>query len=462
MANAFCVVMKRFALLVLCVCILIGANGCHRWKERRALAKEARLALRRQNYPKALGAARQLVQIAPHENSSWERFVQAYAGMNDLAGVKRALASWRVSVDHPSSRVDEFAGDVALAEADPASAVQFWKKALSENQKSLGVLEKIARIENQQHHWAEEDAAWTRVIALHDNALARVQRALCLRHLQKWDDAYADLHRAQQLAHDDPDVVRASKLFEHIGKFLVEIRELDARLLLAPQDFGSIGDRALLFLHADDAELALDDAENAAQFAPWAVRPKLFQALAFLALDRADECEKLEVEKFIRLDALKPEFLETVSRLDNDIGADRNNADLYVARAWQLNDVAQPLLALRDAQHATVLDANSAGAFAEVAYASMKLGRAEEAFDAIKRATDIDPNFSTAWQYRGELEMYRGDFLSAVESLTHALAINESALALQKREECYRHLGLYVKAEQDHRNAAELNARGVK
>jgi hypothetical protein len=34
--------------------------------------------------------------------------------------------------------------------------------------------------------------------------------------------------------------------------------------------------------------------------------------------------------------------------------------------------------------------------------------------------------------------------------------------ALQKREQCYRRLGLLVKAEQDHRALEELNARTPK
>ena len=76
--------------------------------------------------------------------------------------------------------------------------------------------------------------------------------------------------------------------------------------------------------------------------------------------------------------------------------------------------------------------------------------RDAEAYDRIKRATELDPNFSTAWQYRGELEMGKLDYLAAIESLTRALSINQTAAALAKREECYRKLGLLVKAEEDH------------
>ncbi|HMG05677.1 MAG TPA: hypothetical protein VK581_09450, partial [Chthoniobacterales bacterium] len=73
-----------------------------------------------------------------------------------------------------------------------------------------------------------------------------------------------------------------------------------------------------------------------------------------------------------------------------------------------------------------------------------------------------DPNFSTAWQYRGELEMERGETLSAIDSLSHALDTSQTLTALQKREQCYRRLGLLVKAEQDRRAQEELNWQSPK
>lgn len=448
-----------FFLLVL----LFGATGCHRQNEQTApLRRELKQALAQQHYAHAVELARRLVESAPHENESWDRLVWAYFGLDDLVSAKRAIASWRVAVEKPSPKVDEFAGDVALAEGDAATAVQFWEKVLARSPRHLRVLEKTARAEGQQQHWGDAEKAWARIVTANDTALARVNHALALRHLHKWDEAIAELHRAQQIAAEDAETVRAAKLFERLGKMLDEIRELDARLLLAPKDFSLLADRALLFLRAEDPELALDDAASAATLAPWAIRPKLFAALAYIGVGQPEECEKLAVEKFIRLDALQPEFLETISRLDSEIGAETNNAELYVARAWQLNDIAQPALALRDSETALQYDAKSAGALAEAAYALAKLGRADDALDRVKQATEADPSFFTAWQYRGELEMQRGAYVEAVESLSRAITINQTASALQKREDCYRHLGLFAKAEDDHRAVESLNARGIR
>jgi tetratricopeptide (TPR) repeat protein len=177
-------------------------------------------------------------------------------------------------------------------------------------------------------------------------------------------------------------------------------------------------------------------------------------------LNRGREAEALSVRLPLRLDSLAPEFLETISRIDSAIAVERDNSEHYSARAWQLNEIGQPLLALADAQRAVQLEANSAGGLVEQSYALTKLGRAQEAFAQIKQATQVNADLAPAWQYRGELEMARGDNLAAVESFTHALTIGKSSPALLKREECYRRLGLRARADEDHRALLELTSRG--
>jgi tetratricopeptide (TPR) repeat protein len=381
--------------------------------------------------------------------------------MRDFPGVKQTLDEWRRTVKNPSPKLDEYAGDLAAELHEPDAALTSWMKVLALEPKNIGVLEKVAALQKLQQHWAGENAAWSALITVQDSATARINRALCRRRLHRWQEAFDDLQRAQELAPDDPEVQRGGKVLGQIGRYLSEIRELDASLALSPDDSGLLADRALIFLRSEDYELALEDGEAAARSGPWAVRPRLFQAMALLNLGRADQCQKLAVHGMIRLQTLTPEFLETISRLDSEISAERNNAELYVARAWQLNEIGQPSLALEDAEAAARLDPKLAGAFAEQSYALMKLGRANDALKQIRHATELDPKFLTAWQYRGELEMARGETLSAIESFTHVIDGNPTPSALQKREQCYRRLGLLVKAEQDLRALEELN-KGTK
>jgi tetratricopeptide (TPR) repeat protein len=449
---------------VSCGLVMLTVSGCDRAasKKQKALRVELREALREHSYGQAAELARRILKLNPQDNGTWDRLVRAQFGLRDPAGVNQALEDWRRTVSKPSPKLDEYTGDFALEQHDPAGAAQAWTKVLSAESKNTRVLEKLARVEKTQQHWTEENAAWTTYIEVQDSATARIDRALCRRHLHRWQDAFEDLKRAQELAPDDPAVQRGAKLFEQMGKFLAEIRELDASLAVSPSDPGLLADRALMFLRSEDYELALEDSEEAGKLGPWAMRPKLFQAIVLIDLGRSDECEKLAVQKFIRLEALTPEFLETISRLDSEISVERSNAELYVARAWQLNEINQPALALQDAENAARLNPKSAGACAECSYALTKLGRPEEALQQIKRATELDPNFSTAWQYRGELEMERGETLSAIESLSHAIDTNQTVGALQKREQCYRRLGLLVKADQDHRALEGLNAQTPK
>jgi tetratricopeptide (TPR) repeat protein len=448
---------RAVTVLVLAAAML-GLPGCHRAasKEEKALRAELHNALEEQAYEHAADLARLHLKLKPQDNGTWDRLVRAQFGLRDLPGVKQTLDDWRRTVPKPSLNLDEYAGDLAAAQKDDAAAVEAWKKVTAANLKNIRVLEKIARLEKRQQFWTKEDAAWTALLAVQESASGRVNRALCRRRLHRWHDAFEDLDKAHALAPDDPETQRGAQLFEGIGRFLAEIRELDSALAISPNDAGLVADRALLFLRAEDAELALEDAEAAGKIGTWAVRPKLFQALALIALGRSDECEKLGVHKLIRLERLAPEFLETMARLDSEISAERNNPELYVSRAWQLNEIGQPGLAFQDAQTAMTLDPKAAGACAEASYALTKLGRAQEALDQIKRATELDPNFSTAWQYRGELEMARGETISAVDSFTHAIETNQTATALEKREQCYRRLGLLVKAEQDRRARLEL------
>jgi tetratricopeptide (TPR) repeat protein len=455
--------MKRLVLPV-CSILLWGITGCEDSASRQEKALRVQLgrALRHHSYESALPLARRLIEAAPQDNSAWKHLVKAQLGLGDLDGAKQTLAQWRKVVRSPSPRLDEYEGDIAQEEHDTARALQSWAKALNRQPKNRRTLEKIALLEQSQRHWSEANRAWSALLQIEDDEIARVNRAACRRRLREWNGALEDLHRAQKLAPDDPEVQHWSKLFEKLGKFLDEIRALDARISAGPADAVLLADRALLLLRSGDPELALDDCESAVKLAPWAAGPKLFQAMALIALNRSNECERLSIREPLRLEALTPEFLETMNRLDSAISVERNNAEHYTARAWQLSEIAQPMLALEDAETAARLDPKSASAWAEVGYALMKLGRAQEASQKIKHATELDPTLASAWEYRGELELAGGDSLAAIDSLSRALAIQQTVAGLQKREECYRRLGLQARADEDHRAMQQLTASTLK
>lgn len=418
--------------------------------------------LRHHSYDKALPIARRLVGLTPQDNRAWKRLAQAQFRLRDFDGLTQTLTEWHKTVPLPAPRLTEYEGDLANKKRDSARARQAWEKVTTLQPKNRRVLRKLALLEQTQQRWAEAIAAWSRSLKIQDDAIAWINLAVCQRRLHDWDHAFQDLHRAQQLAPDEAEVQHWSKAFEKLSKFLVQIRELDAKVRAVPNDAGLLADRALMFLRAGDPELALDDSEMASALAPWAIRPKLFQAIALIELNRGAESERLAIRQPFRLEMLTPEFLETMSRLDSAIGVERSNPDHFSARSWQLNEIGQPMLALQDADKAARLDQKSASACAEVAYSLMKLGRAKEAGEKIKQATELDPNLASAWQYRGELEMAEGNCVAAIESFSRALAIEKTAAGLQKREECYRRVGLPARAEEDHRALQQLSAGTLK
>jgi tetratricopeptide (TPR) repeat protein len=442
--------------LALVFCLLFAA-GCNRRvsEEEQTARHEVREALHQRAFARALPAARRVLHFASNDNGAWARLAEAELGMRDRAAVAQTLAEWRRAVSHTSPKYEEDRGDLALAEGRPTEALAAWQKAVAGKDRRARVFVKIARLQQAAGHWQESVLAWTRALSSGQTAGALINRAICYRHLHSWEAASADLQMANKMAPRDPLVRQEYARSERLGKFLAEARDLDRQVRELPNDAGLLGDRALLFLRAGDAPLALDDANRAAQLAPKAVRPKLLRSIARREIA---ENSATKNEDPIRLEDLTPEFLQTISRLDAELAAEPESAELLANRAWQLNEIGQPRLALDDAQRALKSDPQSAGANTEASYALEKLGREGEAYARIKRATELDPHFSTAWQYRGELEMERAEFTTAIDSLTRALAINRTPAALARREECYRKVGLLAKADDDRKAREEISA----
>ncbi|HEY2713666.1 MAG TPA: hypothetical protein VGI60_14220 [Chthoniobacterales bacterium] len=437
-------------LLVPALAFAIGTSGCARRlsQEEKNVRSELRQALRAHQFTHAIPLARQVLQFSPHDDGAWQRLAQAQCGARDFTGLETTLANWRAATKTPSSKYDEYRGELAVANGRPTEAIAAWRQAAAEETGKTRVWARIARLEQEQENWSQAAPAWMQATKGADDPGYLVNRATCYRHLHKWEAVRVDLQRAQELAPQDALVRQELTRFNRLGKFLQEVRELDRQLQTLPDDAGLLGDRALLFLRAGDPALALDDAKRAAQLAPSAVRPKLFCALAARALGREAEATVLPG---LRVETLSPEFLQVISRLDVEIAAEPKDAELLTNRAWHLNEIGQAQLALADARSALAAEPKSADACAEAGYALAKLQRKTEAYGEIGRATELDPTLATAWQYRGELEMQRDDYNAAIDSLTHALSINQTAAALTKREECYRKMGLLAKAEDDHK-----------
>ena len=204
------------------VVIVLAVTGCDRTtsKQQKILRAEFGKAMRDLSYTKAADIAQQLLKLNRQDNGSWDRLVQAQFGLRDFDGVKQTLEDWRRTMPKASPKLDEYTGDLAIEENNPAHAVEAWTKVLSVEPKNSRVLEKTALAEKSQQHWSEENARWSDYINLQDNAMARVQRALCRRRLSQWEGAFDDLKRARELAPDNPHDDLLEELMKEAGKVL--------------------------------------------------------------------------------------------------------------------------------------------------------------------------------------------------------------------------------------------------
>jgi len=425
-------------------------------RQEKALRRQLVHELRNHSYVTAVPIARQLLQHKPHDERLWKQLMQAQMGLHDLDGAKDTLQRWRTAVKSPPPRLDEFQGDIAREERDYSNALSAYGKVVQAQPNNRRVRQKVAALQQTLQHWAEADTAWGEALKLKDNATARINRAVCRRRLHRWTEAFEDFNHAEQLGHDDPEVRRWSKVFDGLQRYREQIGEFDAKIAALPEEAGLLADRALIFLRGNDPEMALEDAEHSAKLAPWALRPKLFEGIALTELNRPKQVDALGLRRPLSLQLLSPEFLETASRLDLAIAVERTNPEHLITRSWQLNEIGQPKLAVQDAEAAVRLDPKSSEALTELAYALAKLGHPDEAYEKARQATEIDSNSAAAWQYRGELEMSRDDYLAAVDSLSRSAGIHQSVAVLQKRSECYRHLGLNARADEDRRTVQQL------
>jgi len=110
----------------------------------------------------------------------------------------------------------------------------------------------------------------------------------------------------------------------------------------------------------------------------------------------------------------------------------------------------------RYARAALAVDDKSAAAHFEAAHDFDGLGQSKEALAHACTATELDPNDSAKWFFRGILERERANFAAAIESQTRSLKIEELLVALDEREQCERRIGKINEADADLRRIREL------
>jgi len=425
--------------------------------------------------PAIIELSQRVVAAAPNDSGTWDTLAQTQLESEELEDLERTLDAWQKAFKKPTGAIEDFRAGLCFKRKDYQCAEQHWLAFIATKPPRADVgtaYDNLAELCAEQSRWADHAAYRTKAIAAQDSASRRVLRAVAFLRLHNWDAAYADMAKANKMDATNPQVKEWLPEFERLQKFLPQIKTLDAQIAKSPNDpavAGLLLERARVFILAGRPLLAIDDAERAFKLQPVSMRARIQLAEALLDAGQSEHAAKLEVDRYLRRVEDKPatagpsrgghvsdEALRELGRLDARLSSNPKDADALVARPKILRDLRQFTLALADASAALAINDKSAAAQFEAAQDLNGLDRPKEALLHARIATELDPNNSNMWFFRGVLERQRADFAGAVASQTRSIEISESLGALSEREQCRRRIGKTPEADADLRRIQAL------
>jgi tetratricopeptide (TPR) repeat protein len=412
--------------------------------------------------PAMIELSRRILAITPNDSKIWQTLAQTELDTDDLDRLEHTLGAWQKAVRHPPAAIEDFQGTLCFKRRDYQCAEQHWLAYIATKPPASDTADEydsLADLCAAQARWEDHAAYRTKAIAAKDSAVRRVARAIALLRLRKWDAAYADMTKANQMDATDSQVKEWLPQFERLELYLPRIKDLDAEITKSSNDFELLLQRARLFTVAGRPLLALDDAERAFKLQPASMRARIQTGEALLDTGRAEDAAKLQVGRLSRDREdghVSEQALLDLSVNDALLAQDPKNVEALVARAAVLHSLQQLTLALADAQAAIAVNDRSADAHFVAAHLFDYLGQQKDALTHARTATELDPNDPVKWSFRGVLERQRTDFEAAIQSQTRSLEISESPLALSEREQCERRIGKISEADADLRRMREL------
>jgi tetratricopeptide (TPR) repeat protein len=412
--------------------------------------------------PAIIELSRRIIAIAPNDSKTWDTLAQTQFDKRDFDGLERTLDAWEKSSRRSPASINDFRAKLCFERKDYRCVEQNWLAFIASKPSAANVAttyDSLADLCATQARWADHVAYRTKAIAAQDTAARRVARACAFLRVHQWNAAYSDMARANKMDPTDAQVKEWLPQFERLQQFLSRIKPLDTQIAKVPNEVGLLLDRARLFTLAGRPLLALDDAERAFKLDPSSMRARIQTAEALLEVDRANDAAKLNVNGDLIRGKDRPvtdNVLRELSALDSRLQQNPKDIDALVARAKILGQLRQFTLSLADANAALSINDKSAAAHFEAARDLDALSREKEALLHASIATELEPNDSTKWFFRGVVERQRADFIGAIASQTRSIEINESRIALSEREQCERRIGKTAEADADLRRIQEL------
>jgi tetratricopeptide (TPR) repeat protein len=404
--------------------------------------------------------SRRILDAVPNDSRTWEILASKQLELDDQDRCAATLDAWETDVHPRAKEIDDLRGDLAMARKDYHSAEHYWRLYIAADPGASDTFEKLAKLSESAEHWQEAVGWRTRALVQSKAVTGLIARANDYLELRAWDRAFADVDNANNIDASDATVKEALPRFELLGKFLPQIKTLDAEIAKSPVAPLLWLDRARLFTLSNRPNLALKDSAHAMNLSPAMIRARIQKGEALLDLDRGDEAAGLGVSYNLKRDKnnhVPEEALRALAAADQLVLKNAGQAEPFVTRAKALREINQYNLALADAQVAIEFDPDSAAAHFQAAHAQESLGRAGEAMTEAERATLLNPADPVCWYYRGLLEAQRANFRAAIQCQNRSLAIRESSVALLAREKCERRIGRVADAELDAQRRKQLS-----
>jgi tetratricopeptide (TPR) repeat protein len=216
--------------------------------------------------PAMIELSRRILAITPTDSNIWQTLAQTELETDDLDRLEQTLGAWQKAVRHPPAAIEDFRGTLCFKRRDYQCAERHWLAYIATKPPASDIADEydsLADLCAAQARWEEHAAYRTKAIAAKDSVARRVAEAVAFLRLRKWDAAYADIEKANQMDATDSQVKEWLPQFERLRLYLPRIKELDAEVAKSPNDFELFLQRARVFIVAGRPLLALDDAERA-------------------------------------------------------------------------------------------------------------------------------------------------------------------------------------------------------
>lgn len=300
------------------------------------------------------------------------------------------------------------------------------------------------------------------------------RRVLSYASLERYDDAIADLGRAQDSEPQNTDIYyERGLIYEQCGYLDKAISDFTRAIELDPSNDDALSERGNVYRKLHQYELALDDQRRALGINPDSELAYARRGHTYLDLDRNDEA----LEDFNRAITLNPSpdmfyfnrgstlmklerFEEAVSDFTRCVGAEFGEAKSYTHRAAAYVRLGRYEEAMGDVSEALSVNASEPSAF----FVSGDIHTALRQYDAALKdySAAIEHGYqplSVAYLKRGVVYLEGKNYQSAILDLTRATELDPQLdIAYGARAEAQHHLGRYMDALVDINRAMDLGA----